>query len=179
MSRFIKVLGWAGGWIIGIGTIVMITLGLALARLARLNVGASPGSFAFRHPMTTAAIGWLLLVAAILILIGTMTARDGTPSRWVKALPGLLAVATLNAIGSFFSGHVTNLPSRPISHTDALAMTLLFLGSTIASAVAFRGRRLNFVDRAALVGLVVFSGWAFVEDSATGLAGCGKTRLAA
>ncbi len=145
-------------WATGIVILMMFVLGLMLVWSPK--TGTDPGSFANRNPVGTIAIGLLLLAVATATLVVTM-------NRWARALPGLLAAATLNGLISLVQGHVINLPSKPISRVDALVATLLFLGSTVLSALAFKGRSLSFIDRLALLGVVSSLAWGVLRDSIT------------
>jgi hypothetical protein len=153
-SKVMHTLQTIGGWGIGFVTIFLFLAGLiALGFPGRVE----PSSFIGHHRLL---MGWLFLIVATPILILTM-------NRWIRALPGLLAAATLNALISFAQGHVINLPSKPISRKDALIAVLLFLGSTILSVSAFKGRVLNAVDRVVLLAFVSFVAWGILDESST------------
>jgi hypothetical protein len=143
-----------GRWAIG-----LVTIGLFLAGLIALRFPdrVDPASFIGRHRLS---MGWLFLIVATAVLILTM-------NRWIQALPGLLAAATLNSLISLVQGHVINLPSRPISRKDALIAVLLLLGSTILSASAFKGRALHVVDRLVLLVFVSFFAWGILDESSS------------
>ena len=156
-SKLAGLTRWAAGWVIGIGTLLLLMLGFLLVSTG----GAVPNSFADRHPLAIRIIGYLFLMTATVVLLRTMTTKNGTPSRWVKALPGLLALATINALFAFHRGYVVS-PSVPIPRESALKWVLLLLASAVGTAFAFKGRTLNVVDRIALIGFVVSMTWAII-----------------
>jgi hypothetical protein len=130
----------AGAWLLGLGWLGLVFAGMGIA---------------FSTSKYPPAVGWVLLVVAAIILVTTA-------HRWVKALPGLLGVATLNAFVSIFSGHATNLPSVPISHSEALVATLLFAVSTGLSP-SFTVRELRVVDRLAFLIYATCILWGVVD----------------
>jgi hypothetical protein len=166
MSRFKKIVWWAAGWVIGLAALGMLITGLLLIRS---RGGANPGSFVDTHRTWTILIGCLLLAVATMAGLGTMT-KDGKPSRWVKALPGLLLLATVNGLIMLSNGHLLNTPSKPIPRVDALLMTLLFFGSAALLSSTIKGGNLNFVDRAALIAFLFSFAWSVLDNSAGGLA---------
>jgi hypothetical protein len=88
-------------------------------------------------------VGWALLAVAAIILVATAHS-------WVKALPGILGLATLNALVSILLGHATNLPSVPISRSESIVATL-FLAISTAMSPSFTVRGLRVVDRLAFL----------------------------
>lgn len=125
MSQVISGFRTAGAWLLGLGWLGLVFAGMAIAF-------PPPG----KYPPVVGHV--LLAVAAIILVI--------TAHLWVKALPGLLGLATLNALVSIFSGHATNLPSVPISRSESVVATLLLAISTALSP-SFTARKLNIVDR--------------------------------
>jgi hypothetical protein len=150
------------GWNIG-RAIVDWILGIAIAGLFFGGVEIlffpntlHPDSFARRHRLIE---GTLFLAIAIPTLIATMR-------RWVRALPGLLAAATLMAFSSMLSGHAPNLPAVPMSHKSGIAFTMLFAGSTVLSGLAFKNRDLKLADRILLMVFLFALSWGISDDSA-------------
>jgi len=73
-----------------------------------------------------------------------------TMDRWVKIIPGVLGYATLGGLIMLFSGHYSRIR---VPWRVALILTLF----TIASAglsLTFQERKLNVVDRVALMAFV-------------------------
>lgn len=135
----------AGAWLLGLGWLGLVFTGMAIA--------FPPPS---KYPP---AVGWVLLTVAAIILVTTA-------HRWVKALPGLLGLATLNALVSIFSGHATNLPSVPISRSESLVATLLLAVSTALSP-SFTARELRLVDRLAFLIYASCIFWGAVDHRVT------------
>jgi hypothetical protein len=134
----------AGAWLLGFGWLCLVLAGMAVA--------VSPSKY-------PPVVGWLLLAVAAIILVTTA-------QRWVKALPGLLGLATLNALFSIFSGHATNLPSVPISRSESLVATLLLVVSTALSP-SFTARELRVVDRLAFLIYASCIFWGAVDHRVT------------
>jgi hypothetical protein len=151
-SKSQRFLVTAAGWAVGFLTIAFFIGGLTVICFPSR---VEPNSFVGHHRLT---MGWASLIVGTAALILTM-------SRWIGALPGLLAAATLSGLISLFQGHVINLPSKPISRVDALIATLLFLGSTVLSALTFKDRGLNVIDRVALLAVVSSLAWGLLTDS--------------
>ena len=151
---------------IGLTTFAILIMGVYLSQS---RGGANPSSFADRHPRETIVIGYMLVAVATAIVLGTMTAKDSKPSRWVKALPGLLALAAINSLITLSGGHLLNTPSNPISRVDALIMTILFVGSALLLST-LRDRRLNLPDKVALTVFIFSFAWSVVDSSSVGLA---------
>ncbi len=133
----------AGAWLLGFGWLFLVFSGLAVA--------FSPGEG--KYPPV---VGWVLLVFAAVILVATA-------QRWVKALPGILGVATLNGVLEVSSGHAINSPSVPISRFEAVVATLLLAASTTIS-LSFTRRNLNMVDRIAFLAYASCIAWAGVAN---------------
>lgn len=90
--------------------------------------------------------GWLLLVVSGIVL--AMTAH-----RWIKALPGVLALGVVGGITTALSGHALNQPDSPIS----LPHSIFLIGFAATSAVVsstFVQRRTSWMDRLLLSGFV-------------------------
>jgi hypothetical protein len=88
------------------------------------------------------AFGWIIL--ALLMWIAAITAE-----RWVRVLPGMLDVATLNAIYSLISGHFGLNPPKPIARSIAGVMAAALVTGAYLST-AYMNRKLAAVDRAVL-----------------------------
>ena len=144
----------AAGWVVGFLTIALFLGGLTVICFPSR---VEPNSFVGHHRLI---MGWASLIVGTAVLILTM-------NRWVAALPGLLAAATLSGVISLVQGHVINLPLKPIPRVDALIAALLFLGSTILSALAFKGRSLTVIDKLALLAVVSSLALGVLRDSIT------------
>jgi hypothetical protein len=118
----------------GAGTILLgcAWLGLVFAGMAILF---SPNT----HSRT---LGWTLLVIAAVVFIVTM-------DRWVIAVPGLLVLATLNALISLYTGHALHDPSIQFPRPQAAVLALCMAASAFVT-VRFRTNKLNAIDRVAL-----------------------------
>jgi hypothetical protein len=114
----------AAAWLLGIAWLVLVFAGLAVV--------FSPSKF-------PSALGWCLLVIAAFVLIATV-------DRWVKALPGVFGVATINGLAMIFTGHATGSPSVLVSRPLALFATISLAASTLMS-FSFQRRRLHITDR--------------------------------
>src|ERR1700676_3281391 len=84
-----RAINWLGG---------IVWLGLVFSGI---GIVISPS----RYPQV---VGWILLVVACGVLLLLM-------DRWVKIMPALLIIGTINSFTTIFSGHVSNRPSIPIS----------------------------------------------------------------
>jgi|GEM_PF-2428292 len=135
----------AGTALLGLGWLGLVLGGMAIT--------FSPSS---KYPP---AVGWVFLAVAATILVTTA-------QRWVKALPGLLGLATLNALFAMFSGYPTNLPSVPISRSESLVATLLLAVST-ALSLSFTVRELRVVDRLAFLIYATCILWGAVDHRVT------------
>jgi len=92
------------------------------------------------------ALGLVFLIISAPVMVVTM-------NRWVKVLAGLLALAVLNGVISISTGHLLANPTQPMSRLDVLYITVFF---AVAAALAstLRGRKLNPVDRIAVLAFV-------------------------
>jgi hypothetical protein len=102
---------------------------------------------------------WLAFACIAVILL--VAAAD----HWVRVFPGILLYGTLNSARTIFSGHLSNQPETSISRSSASAHTLAFAVVTAAS-FAFYRRRLNQVDRIALLVFISSLAYASVSDQA-------------
>jgi len=134
--------------------------GVALLGLAWLGLVLGGMMVAFEpssnYPRVT---GWVALALAAVALLTTA-------HYWVKVLPGLLGIATLNATVSIFTKHATNLGSVPISRSDALIAALLLAAST-ALSFSFISRKLNILDRFVFLIYVSCIFWGAVDHRVT------------
>ena len=129
----------AGGWLLGFAWLCVVFGGII--------IGFSPSKY-------PPAFGWLLLAAAAAILVLTV-------HRWVRAFPGIMAVATINSLLTISSGHATGNPAVLIPKSTAILATLLLAGGT-ALSLTFR-RKVSVPDRIALLALAVSIGWGAVD----------------
>jgi hypothetical protein len=125
----------AGAALLGLGWLGLVIGGLIEA-FAPPSQFTPPGT---PHPI----VGWVLLIAAATIFVTTV-------HHWVKALPGILGLAGLNALFSIFSGHAPGLPSVLIPLPDAIGAALLLYASAYLS-ISFTKRELRLVDRLAFL----------------------------
>jgi hypothetical protein len=87
---------------------------------------------------------WLAFACIAVILL--VAAAD----HWVRVFPGILLYGMLNSTRTIFSGHLSIQPETSISRSAALAHTLA-LAAVTAASFAFYKRKLNQVDRVALL----------------------------
>lgn len=117
----------AGAWLLGFAWLGLVFAGLAIA------FTPSP------HPPV---VGWLLLIAAAILLIATM-------DRWVPVFAALLVYGIIGGVVTIVSGHAVNHPEVPVPRLYAVIMALLIAGSAVVS-FTFTRRRLTLPDRIAL-----------------------------
>ncbi len=134
-------------------------IGIVIAGLFFVGV-----AYAFFPTAHSTIVGWAFLVISSTVLIATM-------DRWVKALPGILAYAVLMGIVAIYTGHFFYQPALPDSRVKAVILTLFFAASTRLS-LSLRGRKLNAVDRIAVLGFVfsiaLGAGYDSARSTATG-----------
>ena len=133
-----------GNWLLGISWLALVFVGLGIA--------FTPSRF-------PVAGGWALLAAAAAILV--MTAN-----KWVKALPGILGIATLNSIVMIATGHATGAPSVRVTHLQA-AYAAILLGSGTVISLSFPNRELRILDRVAFLIYAICLAWGGVEPRTT------------
>ena len=133
-----------GGWLLGFAWIGIVFAGLAVA--------FSPSKF-------PPAAGWALLTIAAFILLVSA-------DRWVKALPGILGVATINSLVMIATGHATSNPSVSVTRLQAISATILLAVSTIL-AVDFQGRKPYLVDRVVFLIYAMCLGYAVIRPGTT------------
>ncbi len=126
----------AGALLLGFAWLGLVFGGLAIA------FTPSP------HPPV---VGWLLLIAAALVLIAIM-------DRWVGVFSALLAYGIIGGIVTIVSGHAVNHPEVPVPRLYAVIMTLLIAGSAVVS-FTFTKRKLGLPDRIALFAFVFCFFW--------------------
>jgi hypothetical protein len=143
----------AGVWLLGFATVCVILGGLLVIFFPNdVHVLGIPGPY---PPIA----GWAALMIATLVMVLTT-------SRWVKALPGILVLATFNGVLTVFTGHLTNAPDLPISKLVASILTLLLALSAVLS-FTFRLRDLNWVDQIALLAVVFSLAWGVLDNART------------
>ena len=130
----------AGAWLLGFVWLCLVFAGLA--------IGFSPSNY-------PRSLGWLCLAVAAVVLVATA-------DHWVKAFPGIMAVATVNSLISISSGHATGNPAVLVSRSTAILMTVLLLAGT-ALSMTFRRKTVSVPDRVALLALAVSIGWGAVD----------------
>jgi hypothetical protein len=102
-------------------------------------------------------LGSAILVVAAVIFFWTM-------NRWIKVFPGLVALATLNAFVTVFTGHATGNPSTRLVPGDAAIYFVLLAICTIVSLrFTKRKLRLRVFDRIAVFGFVFCIFWTAVD----------------
>lgn len=132
-------------------TMSQVKSGLRLAGLTLLFFGIAGlflagVAYSFFPTGHSRALGLVFLISSVPVLVITM-------NRWVKVLAGLLALAVLNGLISMGTGHLLANPTQPMSRLDALYMTVFF---AVAAALAstMKGRKLNLIDRVAVLAFV-------------------------
>ena len=134
----------AGAWLLGIFWLAIVFGGLA--------VTFSPSRF-------PRPVGWCLLAVAAIILVASA-------DRWVKALPGIFGVATLNSLAMAVSGHATGNPSVLVPLPLALFATVLLAASTLL-AVKFQDRKLLVHDRFAFLVYAICLAYSAIRPGAS------------
>lgn len=86
-----------------------------------------------------------------------------TVERWAKMLPGLLFLATINALLMAASGHLLNNPSVPVAPQKALTAAALTALSCVLS-LHFHDMRLGTMHRAALLFFVACLVWGMLSS---------------
>lgn len=133
------------------GTMSQVKSGLQLAALTLLffaiaGLFLAGVAYSFFPTGHSRALGLVFLIISAPVLIVTM-------NRWVKVLAGLLALGVLNGVLSISTGHLLANPTQPMSRLDALYMTAFFVAAA-ALASTLKGRKLNLVDRIAVLAFV-------------------------
>ena len=133
------------------GTMAQVKSGLQLAALTLLSFGVAGlflagVAYSFFPTGRSRVLGLVFLMISVPVMVVTM-------NRWVKVLAGVLALAVLNGLLSIGTGHLPANPTQPISRVDAFFMTVLFAVAT-ALVSTLKGRKLNFVDRIAVMAFV-------------------------
>ena len=138
------------------GTMAQVKSGLRLAALYLLffaiaGLFVAGVGYSFFPKGHSRALGLVFLVVSVSVMVVTM-------NRWVKVLAGILALAVLNGVLSISTGHLLANPTQPISRLDALYITVFF---AVAAALAstLKGRKLNLVDRIAVMAFVSILAW--------------------
>lgn len=104
------------------------------------------------------ALGSVILAFAAGVLLWTM-------NRWIKAFPGLVALATLNAIGAIFTGHAAGNSSAKLAPHYAVIFSVLLAVSTVVSfRFTKRNLTLRVLDRIAVFSFVFCIFWAAVDN---------------
>lgn len=136
--------------------------------------GLGEGGFA-SGGLNRPLLGSAILVVTAVIFLWTM-------NRWIRVFPGLVALATLNAIGTFFTGHATGNPSVPLTQTEAAIYAVLLVICTIVSfRFTKRKLRLRVLDRITVSCFVFCIFWTAVDERVQVIApavGCGALILA-
>lgn len=107
-----------------------------------------PGSLMDRY---SPIAEWLFLIIPTAVMIVTM-------NRWVKALPGIFIYGVYRSLGMIAGSDSAN------ARLEALIIMLYSAAST-ALSLTFGGRKLNLVDRAALLAFVFSFAWMVARDS--------------
>jgi hypothetical protein len=92
-------------------------------------------------------VGWSALAFAIAAAFATM-------DRWVKIIPAVFAAGVLNGLLMFFTGHLTNIPTEPVSRASSAVMTILGIACMLMAS-RFLSRKLTLVDRIAILGMLI------------------------
>jgi hypothetical protein len=132
-------------WILGAAWFGFVIWGIVNAFGSDANF--SPG----HHP--SRVLGYLILGVAGVVFAATA-------NRWKRLFPGIMIAATFGALLELEQGHVVNNPSVPIPRWIALVQLIVIATVTVLS-FTFKKRRLNVVDRLALLafaGSIVIGG---------------------
>jgi hypothetical protein len=135
----------------GVRTAVGVILVISWICLLAAGIG-----IAFSRTSHSAILGWLFLVVAAVVAAVTV-------DRWVKILPLFIGMGTLNAFITLLTGHVGTNASYAVPRANALIMLVCLLVSAIF-ARTLASRRLNPVDRVALLAFLVSTGWTVITD---------------
>jgi len=144
----IQVTGWI---LLTFFTLFLLFVGAGIAFTSREKLE-------FSNIILAKVVAWVAFAVGAGILVYTV-------QRWVKMLPGLLFLATLNGLLMTYTGHLVNIPSVSVPRDVALVSTLLLAGSSVVS-LHFHGRRLNVMDRLALLLFVASLVWGSVSKLA-------------
>jgi hypothetical protein len=130
------------------GTMAQVKSGLRLAGLTLLFFGIAGlflggVNYSFFPASHSRALGLVFLIISAPVMVVTM-------NRWVKVLAGLLALGVLNGVLSISTGHLLANPTQPMSRLDAVYMTVFFAAAAVLAST-LRGRKLNLVDRIAVL----------------------------
>jgi len=133
------------------GTMSQVKSGLRLAGLTLVFLGIAGlffagVSYSFFPAGHSRALGLVFLITSVPVMVVTM-------NRWVKVLAGLLALAVLNGVLSISTGHLLANPTQPVSRLDALYITVFFAVAAVLAST-LKGRKLNLVDRIAVLAFV-------------------------
>lgn len=134
-------------WLLGFVWLVLVFAGLAVA---------------FSESKYPPVVGWLCLGVAAVALVFTA-------ERWIKTLPALMSLATLNSVIMAFSGHSTGNRTVQVSKATAISLTLLFGIGTILSQ-ELTSRKLGLTERLAILVLAVSLAWGAVSPRSSVIA---------
>lgn len=133
----------AFGWILGCAWFALVIWGI-------INAFGTEANFSMGHHPSR-ILGYVLLSVAGLIFAATA-------NRWKRMFPGIMLASTLGAFLELEQGHAVNSPSVLIPRWIALVQLVVIGGVTLLS-FTFKKRRLNIVDR---IALLVFAASIFV-----------------
>jgi len=142
------------------GKIAQVKSGLRMAAAILIFVavgglfvaGVNFAFFPTEHPRI---LGWVFLIISTPIMVLEM-------NRWVRVFPGLLAYAVLNGIIVLSTGHALGKPSVTLPWLPMLGVTSFYAVSA-ALSLRFKGRKLNWVDRIAVLAYVFILVWLWVS----------------
>jgi hypothetical protein len=127
-----------------------LILGICWLCLAAAGIG-----IAFSETRYPEFVGWMALGAAAVLALVAM-------DKWVRVLPAILGLSILNALLTVWRGYVGADPSHHFPRgRAALMLATLILSSVLAGTIATR--KLNRVDRVALLAFLVSEGWAIAR----------------
>jgi len=134
------------------GKVILVTLWFGLV-LAGMVIILEPGGY-YSPP-----VGWVLLLVAAVIFFVTM-------DRWVKALPGLIALGALRSCLTIFTGHLPEKPEKLIPTLEAIAMTAFLIASAFL-IFTFGERKLTKPHRVALFAWMFSFFWSMTNEPKT------------
>jgi hypothetical protein len=132
---------------------VILVISWACLVAAGIGIAFSPT----RYP---AYWGWLALAGAGLFAAITV-------DRWVKILPFFLGMATLNALLAVVNGYIGASPVAAFPRVRGMMILISLIISSVLAAT-FASRKLNYLDRVALLAFLASMVWSIAKASMAG-----------
>ena len=128
----------ANGFTLAGGIVLGIVLGASLVG------GIGTAFFGLHSQISSKPIAFIVAAAAFYFIAFFV-------QRWAKYFAGWMAWSVLNALMMASSGHLVNNPSVLVPRSVALTMAGLMVVTALASVRFGKGRKLNIVDKTALL----------------------------